>query len=207
MKKISALAILAACSSLSLAAINLHVNGLEGGLYDTVHVNYNSNNHDFLSGPQTGHLGAGPDFRMFCVDLDHTVSPGSDYLVNPTSIPSMGNAGMTLAAKLYNTFAAGITTSDEGAGLQMAIWEAVVDNAVVDFSNGNFKDNGTSGAIMMKANFFMANVGMNDNAYFLDAVHDGDKNQSMIGPVPEPASMSVLAIGVAGLLRRRNKKA
>ncbi|MBS1709845.1 MAG: PEP-CTERM sorting domain-containing protein [Armatimonadetes bacterium] len=207
MKRTLALALIATCSSLSFASINLHVNGLEGGLYNTVHVNYNGNNRDFTAGPQSGHLGAGPDFRMFCVDLDHTVSPGSDYPVNPTQINGFGNAGLSLAAKLYNSFAGGISTSDEGAGLQLAIWEAVVDNAVVDFANGNFKDNGTSGAIMMKANFFLANVGTNDHAYWLDAVHVENRNQSMIGPVPEPASMSVLALGVAGLLRRRNKKA
>ncbi|MBX3110388.1 MAG: PEP-CTERM sorting domain-containing protein [Fimbriimonadaceae bacterium] len=207
MNRITTLATLAACSSLSFASINLHVNGLEGGLHSTVHVNYNGNNKDFSAGPQTGHLGAGPDFRMFCVDLDHTVSPGSDYQVNPTLIPTMGNAGMTLAAKLYNSFAGGVTTADEGAGLQMAIWEAVVDNGAVDFSSGNFKDNGTAAGIMTKANFYLANIGSNDAAYFLDAVHIQDKNQSMIGPVPEPASMSVLALGAAGLLRRRNKKA
>lgn len=207
MKRTITLAILAACSSLSFAAINLHVNGLEGGLYDTVHVNYNGNNHDYYAGPQSGHLGAGPDFRMFCVDLDHTVSPGSDYPVNPTFIPTMGNAGMSLAAKLYNSFAGGISNNEEGAGLQMAIWEAVVDNGVVDFGNGNFKDNGTAANILAKANFYMANVGMNDAAMFLDAVHVENRNQSMIGPVPEPASMSILALGVAGLLRRRNKKA
>lgn len=207
MKRTITLAILAACSSLSLASINLHVNGLEGGLSSTVHVNYNGNNHDFSAGPQSGHLGASPDFRMFCVDLDHTVSPGSDYPVNPQYIPTLGNAGMTLAAKLYNSFAGGIADATDGAGLQLAIWEAVVDNGVVDFSNGNFKDNGTSAGILAKANFYLANVGSNDAAYFLDAVHVDNQNQSMIGPVPEPASMSVLALGVAGLLRRRNKKA
>ncbi|MBX3110387.1 MAG: PEP-CTERM sorting domain-containing protein [Fimbriimonadaceae bacterium] len=210
MKKALSLVTLSFASALSFASLTLHVDGQISGQHAGIDVKYFGNSKSWGAGPFSGNLDGGATFRMYCVDLDHTVSPPDNYEVDPQFIPGLSLSDRHhWAMQLYNKFDSTVDNATKGAALQMAIWEVMVDGNG-DLAHGNFKDNGTTAAIRNLADTFLATdmTGVSDEGYWLKSVNHRDgQNQDMIGPVPEPASMSVLALGAAGLLRRRNKKA
>lgn len=210
MNKVLSLATLSFLSAMSFASLTLHVNGKVSGQSANIKVKYFGNSKTWGAGPFSGSLDSSPNFRMYCVDLEHTVAPPSNYLVDPTYIPGLSLSDRHhWAMKLYNKFDSGVDNSTKGAALQMAIWEVMVDGNG-DLFHGNFKDDGTSSSIRNLAASYLATdlTSVSDEGYWLKSVtHPNGKNQDMIGPVPEPASMAVLGMGVVGLLRRRNKKA
>ena len=210
MNKFLILASLTLASALSFASINLHVNGEIDGLHRTVNFKYNGNGKSSSAGPFSGHLGDGPDFRMFCVDLGHSVAPPSNYLVDVVDISTLAaNDPHHKAMKLFNKFNGSVDTATEGAALQMAIWEVMTDSSA-DLYHGNFKDNGTTSSVRnLAAQYLSADLSnVSDHGYWLRSVtHPNGKNQDMMAAVPEPTSLSLIGLGVAGFLRRRAKKA
>ncbi|MFZ4508631.1 MAG: PEP-CTERM sorting domain-containing protein [Fimbriimonas sp.] len=212
MKNILAISTLFATATLA-SAVPLNVQSLKSGKFSTARVNANGRSLYVYAGAFDATLGS-QGLEVYCIDLAHEVSPPSSYDVNVVSTTTLAS-NYKLAAKLFNQFASTIDSNEKGAGLQVAIWDAITDGGD-GVNSGNFYDEGTDSAILGYASSFLSYdlSSTSDEAYaYLATSHPGNRNQNMIGtlpdptaPVPEPASLTALALGVGAILRRRASK-
>lgn len=212
MRNLKAIAILAGvvAASAASASDSLTVHSLTSGKYASVAINYFGNALNVYSGPQLASLNGGSTFDAYCVDLDHWNTLPSTYPVDVLSTNLLTN-GQRIAY-LYNTYATAVATSTQGAALQLAIWDVLVDNGD-GLSVGNLKSS-VGGGILSQANTYLASsVGQTGEASYLRATGHGsncDRYQDLVGPatpVPGPAAALPFLTSVLAVRRRakRNK--
>lgn len=145
-------------------------------------------------------------FNAFCVDLTHTISPGQTWDVFMTRLPDGGLNQSGRIAYLYTTFADGLVSNDDAAGLQLAIWDLLVDGGD-GLGTGSFTvASAPAAASTAAANCLTLSEGQIGTATWFQSV--GQDKQNLIGPrpVPEPGTLALLgtmALPLLGFCRRR----
>jgi hypothetical protein len=166
----------------------------------------------------TTSLELGSSFRSFCADFFQDVSAGVNYTFTPVDVAALPDvAGPNSAVKLskiqelYDRFYDSATDAERGAAFQLALWEILYDPTNNDLSSGNFiaQGPGNPSSIGIAQNWL--------NIIGDDTIPDPAKKYDLVGlysptaqdqivpqqPIPAPAGVVLLVIGVAGLVARR----
>ena len=174
-----------------------------------------------LSGGSNTAGGSGDWFAAFCVDIYQSIWGGAAGAVSMVPVSSVH--GGLQAAWLYEKYADTALKNKDTAtlgGLQVAIWETVVDDYTnYNLGSGNFYVSGLGAAAMTKANTLLADLKDNFNATGLNsmyAIMHSDKLQDQLvklslpgvgdpaaggaaAGTPEPATVILMGIGLIGL--------
>ena len=149
----------------------------------------------------------GNNYIGYCVDLNH-YSTSADVIVKPVTEYAGGVRGREIAY-LFNTYASGVTTGSQAAALGVAIWELVAETtSTLDVTSGYFYITGNDG-VAADANVLLADAD-NHSLYSvlnMPVVFYSPTAQSFVvageNDIPEPATMSLLALGSLVILRRK----
>lgn len=214
MKKAILFTLALAAVGASASAQTLTMNGLVPGKNSLMWINNGAGGalSQFTNaGPFSVTLNPGAQtFESYCIQLGVApATPTTSYLVTTPTIT--GNV-----AWLYNTYAASVTNSDLGAGLQVAIWEALYDTTF-NIGADNFQVSAAP-SVMAAANAFLsgltsaisANPSAVSGATAFQYVGPQDnfgqnRYQTLIGPqpVPEPFTMALGGAAAAAFIRKR----
>lgn len=200
---------LAACLTPSaFASITLHFDGTHEG--QNIDMVYNGSAHTVYAGllnftDQTNNV----LLRLYCADLDHFISGGQVYDVDPVS--TIGLGALEVAGSVCSNSYYTVASDDSATALQIAIWASLYGTDLSTNSGPSFQLDGTwysnHGSIISSA-IAMVNLGVsNPMAATYYKPLPSDAGQAQLGPVPEPASFLAVGAGLAALARRSKKKA
>lgn len=179
------------------------------GLGDNVDVSYvdgaGAGGHNGYAG-ELRFFDGSETFSTLCVDLRATIGGGASWNA-PISVLTPADGNYFLAGSIMAANVGLISTGQEWAALQLAVWEAVYDGNSGDFANGSFRLNGAQPAVspLAQSYFFNRDPGATVLLYDVERNIGGQYvgGQPQIRVVPEPATCVALGCGVLALLRRR----
>jgi hypothetical protein len=139
----------------------------------------------------------------YSIDLNHGIQDKWEA----TKVPVTSIQGGSAAAYLYDSFAGGVRTAAQAAGLQVAIWEVTEDfRGLPDLNAGNFQFSGARSVVQAARGFLNALPNTlheySPRAYVLQSGLN-PHSQDLI--VPEPASLALLASALPILLIGRRR--
>ena len=181
------------------------------GLHDTVQIHATGHEAD----GQTVYAGQyvftykGTNYAAWCVDIDQYSGTTQVTEANYTVLRNS-----SAAAYLYETYANSVTTSTEAAALAASIWEVITEPQGGSFNiySGSFYITDNAAAAGRAATMLASIPAGYTPQGTLVVLHSPDKQDMLIGyeyggPVPEPATISLLLGGlVLSVARSRRRR-
>lgn len=162
-------------------------------------------NQNTQTGPMAATLDGSFNFSAYCVDSAHAPLFGSSYDVNMVTLPDAGLPNSGRIAYLYQSFASTVNNQDLGAGLQLAIWDVLVDGGD-GLGAGNFRASSVTNTMNAAANFLTQSVGHSGTATWYQGPRGANQPQDLVGGTPVPEPVSILTLGAAALVAIRRRR-
>lgn len=167
-------------------------------------------NWNRTGGDYTGLTGT---FATFCIEVHQDVYPSNNYTYNVNTVSNaplpvnilygtpMGAIKADRISELYGRFFGGLSTNDDYAAFQLAIWDFVYDGGG-SVGTGVFQASGF-GAAMAQADAWIAAVdGTGPRMAGLGALSSDDWQDQIFTPAPG----SLALIGLGGLVASRRRR-
>lgn len=146
-------------------------------------------------------------FLTYCLEPDEQLGINGMTAKQGTFVEGIANtveyAGdATALTRLVNThFLDSLTSATKSAAFQVALWEIAYDTAV-DLANGNFKftqSSGAPGSVRTQAISYLDDTKWVTGGDNLDVILRINNQDLIIQLVPEPATLALFGLGLAGL--------
>lgn len=146
----------------------------------------------------------------YCIDAESPLNSAVHGYTSNTLNTNAAN-GLAYAGRIVGNAFNLATTTEQQAGLQLAIWSAIYDAGTSFTANGsNFKVSNVNQAVLNWANTYYAGKDAPLPATVVVTTYTtqaaGGQSQMSTEVVPEPASMLALGAGLALVARRRKNK-
>jgi hypothetical protein len=200
-----AVAIVAPANAQNLQYTGAELSGIKSA---TISVNGGANKN-VLAGRLKFSDGAST-ILTYCIDAERTLNGGTHGYTSNTLNTNAAN-GLAYAGRIVGNAFNLATTTEQQAGLQLAIWSAIYDAGTSFTANGsNFSVSNVNQNVLNWANTYYAGkdtpLPATIQVKTLTTQANGGQSQITTEVVPEPASMIALGAGLAMIARRRKSK-